>query len=127
MARFEIPAESLRWNCDPSLLPFACTSDMVPLEDFIGQERAMRAIEFGLAVQKPGFNIFVTGLTGTGKTTIIKAFLKKVTAERTAPPDDSSFPEDWCYVNNFTDPDRPQVISIRRGWGKVLKRDQVCP
>jgi len=96
---------------------------MTPLEDFIGQERAMRAIEFGLGVNKPGFNIFVTGLTGTGKTSVIKAFLKKITAPRNSPGEDSAFPEDWCYVYNFNDPDRPQALKIRRGWGKVLKRD----
>ncbi len=120
---FQVPAERLSWRCDPSLLPFACTADMTPLEDFVGQERAMRAIEFGLGVNKPGFNIFVTGLTGTGKTTIIKAFLKKVTAEKAPPKDDSPFPEDWCYVYNFSDPDRPQALNIRRGWGKILRRD----
>jgi len=123
MTSFEVPAESLTWHCEPSLLPFNCTSDMVPLEDFIGQERAIRAIEFGLGVTKPGFNIFVTGLTGTGKTTIIKAFLKKVTAERAHPEKNSYTPEDWCYVYNFTDSDRPQVLNIRRGWGKILKKD----
>lgn len=120
---FEIPVEKLAWRCNPSLLPFACTADMTPLEDFIGQERAMRAIEFGLGVNKPGFNIFVTGLTGTGKTTIIKAFLKKVTAERISREENDPFPEDWCYVYNFSDPDRPQALSIRRGWGKIFKRD----
>ncbi len=120
---FKVPAEQLTWRCDPSLLPFACTADMTPLEDFVGQERAMRAIEFGLGVNKPGFNIFVTGLTGTGKTSIIKAFLKKVTTGKSPPQDDSPFPEDWCYVYNFGDPDRPQALNIRRGWGKILKRD----
>jgi predicted ATP-dependent protease len=120
---FEVPAEKLMWRCEPSLLPFVCTADMTPLEDFIGQERAIRAIEFGLGVDKPGFNIFVTGLTGTGKTSIIKAFLKKVTAERVSPKDDSPFPEDCCYIYNFSDPDHPQALSIRRGWGKILKRD----
>ena len=79
---FEVPHDRLAWRCEPSLLPFACTAEMTPLEDFIGQERAIRAIEFGLGVDKPGFNIFVTGLTGTGKTSIIKAFLKKVTVEK---------------------------------------------
>ena len=123
MISFEVPAERLRWRCEPSLLPCDCTSDMIPLEDFIGQERAVRAIEFGLGVNKPGFNIFVTGLTGTGKTTIVKAFLKKVTAEKTRAEEDSSVPEDWCYVYNFTDPDRPQALNIRRGWGKILKKD----
>lgn len=121
--QFRVPAEELVWRCDPSLLPFTCTADMTPLEDFVGQSRAIRAIEFGLGVNKPGFNIFVTGLTGTGKTSIIKAFLKKVTAEKRGPEEDSPFPEDWCYVYNFGDPDRPQALNIRRGWGKILKKD----
>ncbi|MGH7771348.1 MAG: Lon protease family protein [Candidatus Binatia bacterium] len=120
---FEVPVERLRWRCEPTLLPFSCTADMTPLEDFIGQERAVRAIEFGLGVNKPGFNIFVTGLTGTGKTTIIKAFLKKVTAGKISSEEDSPFPEDWCYAYNFSDPDRPQALNVRRGWGKILKKD----
>jgi predicted ATP-dependent protease len=122
-AKFEIPADKLTWNCDLSFLPFTCTAEMTPLEDFIGQDRAMRAIEFGLGVDKPGFNIFVTGLTGTGKTSIIKAFLKKVTSQQVSAAADASSPEDWCYVYNFSDPDRPLVLKIRRGWGKLLKND----
>jgi len=121
--RFEIPPEKLTWRCDLSYLPFTCTAEMTPLEDFIGQDRAIRAIEFGLGVNKPGFNIFVTGLTGTGKTSIIKAFLKKITSGQTTAGADSPTPEDWCYVYNFTDPDRPQALKIRRGLGKVLKTD----
>jgi predicted ATP-dependent protease len=120
---FEVPAANLTWRCDLSYLPFTCTAEMTPLEDFIGQDRAMRAIEFGLGVNRPGFNIFVTGLTGTGKTSIIKAFLKKITAGQVAPRADQASPEDWCYVYNFADPDRPQALKIRRGWGKVLKAD----
>src|SRR5262245_17194788 len=120
---FEVPPEKLTWRCDLSFLPFTCTAEMTPLEDFIGQERAIRAIEFGLGVNRPGFNIFVTGLTGTGKTSIIKAFLKKVTMDRGMPPADASTPEDWCYVYNFADADRPQALKIRRGWGKRLRAD----
>jgi len=121
--RFEVPAEQLTWRCDLSLLPFACTAEMTPLEDFIGQERAMRAIEFGLGVNKPGFNIFVAGLSGTGKTSIIKAFLQKVTRQEISPEENFPAPEDWCYIYNFNDPDRPQALKIRRGWGKILKSD----
>ena len=119
----EIPADQLTWRCDLSFLPFTCTKDMTPLEDFIGQDRAIRAIEFGLGVNKPGFNIFVTGLTGTGKTSIIKAFLKKAITAHGVPSADAVTPEDWCYVYNFADADRPQALKIRRGWGKVLKSD----
>ena len=120
---FQVPHDQLTWRCDLTFLPFTCTAEMTPLEDFIGQERAIRAIEFGLGVNRPGFNIFVTGLTGTGKTSIIKAFLKKVTAEKAAPKAGSPAPEDWCYVYNFADPDRPQALKIRCGWGKVLRSD----
>lgn len=121
--KFEVPHKQLAWRCDLSFLPFTCTAEMTPLEDFIGQERAIRAIEFGLGVNKPGFNIFVTGLTGTGKTSIIKAFLKKITSQKSTPAADSATPEDWCYVYNFNDPDRPQALKIRRGWGKLLRTD----
>ena len=121
--RFEVTAEKLTWRCDLSFLPFTCTAEMTPLEDFIGQERAIRAIEFGLGVNKPGFNIFVTGLTGTGKTSIIKAFLKKVTSRRPSAEDHFPPPDDWCYVYNFADPDRPQALRVRGGWGKILKAD----
>lgn len=124
MARkFEVPPDKLSWRCDLSYLPFTCTAEMTPLEDFIGQDRAIRAIQFGLGVNKPGFNIFVTGLTGTGKTSIIKAFLKKATVERAPVQADAESPADWCYVYNFIDPDRPQSIKMRRGWGRVLKSD----
>ena len=88
-SRFEVAAEKLAWRCDLSYLPYTCTAEMTPLEDFIGQERAIRAIEFGLGVNKPGFNIFVTGLTGTGKTSIIKAFLKKAKAAQSSIGDGS--------------------------------------
>jgi len=123
VARFEVPAENLTWRCDLSYLPFSCTAEMTPLEDFIGQDRAISAIEFGLGVNRPGFNIFVTGLSGTGKTSIIKAFLKKVTAQQAAAHKDSPTPEDWCYVYNFADPDQPRALKVRRGLGKVLKAD----
>lgn len=121
--KFEVPSEKLSWHCDLSFLPFTCTDEMTPLEDFIGQDRAIRAIQFGLGVNKPGFNIFVTGLTGTGKTSIIKAFLKKIAEKRGTIEADSPSPEDWCYVYNFADADRPSIVKMRRGWGRILKTD----
>lgn len=121
--KFEVPVEKLSWHCDLSFVPFTCTDEMTPLEDFIGQDRAIRAIQFGLGVNKPGFNIFVSGLTGTGKTSIIKAFLKKIAEERGPIEADSRSPEDWCYLYNFADADRPQIVNMRRGWGRILKND----
>ena len=92
---------------------------MIPIADFIGQERATRAIEFGLGVDKQGFNIFVTGLAGTGKTDIIMEFIEKTMAERTM----ENRPWDWCYVHNFADPDRPSAVTLRNGWGRVFQTD----
>ena len=106
----KVAPDKLTWQCDLSFLPFTCTAEMTPLEEFIGQDRAIRAIEFGLGINKPGFNIFVTGLTGTGKTSIIKAFLKRITSERAGA--DAATPDDWCYVYNFTDPDRPMALLL---------------
>ena len=119
--QLRVAPEKLTWQCDLSFLPFTCTAEMTPLEEFIGQDRAIRAIEFGLGINKPGFNIFVTGLTGTGKTSIIKAFLKRITSERAGV--EAATPDDWCYVYNFTDPDRPMAIQLRSGLGKELKAD----
>jgi len=97
MTAFDVSPDRLRWKCASSLIPFECTSDMIPLADFIGQERAIRAIEFGLGVKKPGFNIFVNGLTGTGKTTIIKAFLQKALRKLRTP---KIRPKNRRYIRN---------------------------
>ena len=120
MEQFKVPVANLRWTCSESDLEFNCTDVVPPLEEFIGQERALKAIEFGLSVDTTGYNIFVTGLTGTGKMSAIRAHLQKlVSSER----EDIKLaqPEDWCYVYNFADPDRPQIINLPKGMGKVLR------
>lgn len=120
MDQFKVPVANLRWTCPESQLEFNCTDVLPPLEEFIGQERALKAIEFGLAVDMTGYNIFVTGLTGTGKMSAIKSYLQKlVTSQR----EDIKLtePEDWCYVYNFTDPDRPEIINLPKGKGKILR------
>ncbi len=115
-----VPVEKLRHNCDPDRFHFECTEHLSPLQEFVGQERAVRAIEFGLSVHRPGYNIFVTGLTGTGKMSAIQAYLQKVVSSRSAKMSEDQ-PEDWCYVQNFSDPDRPNAINLPRGRGKVLR------
>lgn len=122
MEAYRVPVEKLRWTCDPDQFDFDHTENLVPLQDFVGQDRAVRAIEFGLSVRRPGYNIFVTGLTGTGKMSAIKSYLQKIVQAREAAltPDQ---PEDWCYVQNFSDPDRPQAISLPRGKGKLFRAE----
>ena len=112
----ELSPESLRWNCDPSVFPFKTTEEIPPLKGIIEQERPTRAIRFGLDIASPGFNIYVSGLTGTGKTTVIKTFLEDIAAKMPCP-------DDWLYVYNFRDPNCPTVLNLPAGRAKVLKAE----
>ncbi len=112
----ELTAEQLRWRCDPESLKLDSTDDVEACEGIIGQERAIRALRLGLDIKSMGYNIFVTGLVGTGRTTTIKHLLEKLEkGEKT--------PDDKCYVNNFKNSDMPKVISLPAGKGVVFKKD----
>ena len=94
-------------------LPFE-TTEQVPLLDAVfGQERAVRAIEFALGMNAPGYNLFASGPDGIGKSTIVEMFLRRRAAG--APP-----PLDWVFVHNFDDDDRPQAISLPPGQGHAF-------
>ena len=77
-AKFRVDWEKTTWKQDMETFAFKCTDELLPLDHFIGQDRAQEAIRFGLEVDKPGYNLFVTGLTGTGKTSAIKAHLQSI-------------------------------------------------
>ncbi|MEW5950038.1 MAG: ATP-binding protein [Thermodesulfobacteriota bacterium] len=119
LKKYAVSAEKLRWVCPPEIFKFECTTDIEPLREFIGQKRALNAIDFGLAIQRPGYNLFLTGLTGTGKAATIKACLEKFIAEREARGIKYQ-PHDWCYAYNFPDPDRPRILKLPSGQGKSL-------
>ncbi|MEW6080819.1 MAG: AAA family ATPase [Bacillota bacterium] len=106
----EIPPERLRRRSDPSSFPFDTTESIALIEGIIGQERAVRALDFGLSVSSPGYNIYVSGLTGTGRTTYARSAVQKVAGEGLTPGD-------WVYVNNFEEPDRPLAIALPCGMG----------
>lgn len=112
----EVPAERLRRICDPSSLGFRTTEGLKPVEGIIGQARAIRALQFGLAIQEHGFNIYVAGLPGTGRTTAVKAFLEELARQK-------EVPTDWCYVHHFKDPYFPKAMKLPPGKGKVLQED----
>jgi predicted ATP-dependent protease len=120
MKKYELSADQLRWQCDLSLFDFDCTKDLAPLQEFIGQDRAIRAIDFGLSMNHEGYNIYVAGLTGTGKTSAVQTHIKKLLKERQA-SQQLKLPQDWCYLYCFADPDRPQILSLSQGRGKVLR------
>jgi predicted ATP-dependent protease len=113
---YAVPPEKLRWNCDPSIFNFKTTADIAPLKGIIEQERPIRAIRFGLDIASPGYNIYVSGLTGTGKTTIIKMFLEEIAAKMPRP-------DDWFYVYNFKDPISPTILSLPPGRAKSFKAE----
>ncbi len=111
-----IPADKLRWNCDPELLGFETTSELPEFNDAIGQKRALRSIEFGLEVDGPGFNIYISGETGTGKASTIASILSK--RAKSEPK-----PNDWVYVNNFKDSDSAISLDLPAGLGSELSAD----
>ncbi|MDP6824307.1 MAG: AAA family ATPase [Dehalococcoidia bacterium] len=117
--KHEVQPEKLRWTCDTDRLGFDCTDELSPPTEFIGQDRAVTAVQFGLGVDRPGYNVFVTGLTGTGRTSAVEALLERVIEERTA---DGQRPEiqDICFVHNFVQPDHPEALVLPMGGGREL-------
>jgi lon-related putative ATP-dependent protease len=117
--KFEVKASDLRLICDPKVFKFKNTSEVRPLDTVIGQERAVKAIDFGLNMDDPGYNIFVTGLASTGKSTIVRDLVNKH-AKRLPTPND------LCLVNNFKDEFRPKAIVVPPGtarqFSKKMKR-----
>jgi len=122
ISRHEIPVERLRWSCDPAQFDFQCTGDLSPLHEFIGQDRAIRAIEFGLSMEHDGYNIYLAGLTGTGKTSVAKTYISRLIEER-AKAGEKYRVSDWCYIHNFSHDDRPRIVELAKGTGRVFRDD----
>ncbi len=115
-ARRRVSAEQVRWTCRPESLTFNTTDDLPIGESIVGQERGVRAIDFGLTVPQPGYNIFVSGPVGTGRNTYSLSKVTKIAAGRSAP-------SDWIYVHNFAQPDQPLAISLPAGEGVRFRRE----
>ena len=111
-----VPAEKLTRLCDPDEFGIESTDDIAPLEGTIGQERAVSALELALNMEASGFNLFISGITGTGRNTALRAPLERIAADKPVPPD-------WGYVHNFQDPSQPVAISLPFGMRRVLVRD----
>jgi predicted ATP-dependent protease len=109
----------LRRVCDPNSFNFETTADLPIQSDIIGQPRGIRAIEFGIDIDSPGYNIFVLGEEGTGRTTAIGRFLREHAAKRATP-------QDWAYVNNFAEPHKPRALNVPAGLGNQLRDDMAA-
>jgi ATP-dependent Lon protease len=112
----EVPLDRLRWRCDPDTLPFESTENIQPCQEIIGQGRGLEAIRVGIDINSIGYNIFVTGLAGTGRFTTIKCVLEEIDVKE-------KMPNDLCYVNNFKNPDMPHMLNLPAGQGNAFKKE----
>jgi lon-related putative ATP-dependent protease len=119
MEKFKVPVSMLAPIIDSGQLGFEDTGELEPLTEIIGQERAVEALEFGLNMKSPGFNLFVSGPVGTGKGTLVRQMVKRLAQAAPAP-------SDWCYVNNFQDPSRPICLALPAGQGASFKREMAA-
>lgn len=104
----KLNTSQLRWKCSKSLFDFETTSELEPLNEIIGQPRAVESIRLGAELKSKGYNIFVSGLAGTGRLTTVKRLLENIEIS-------DNILYDYCYVNNFKTPDSPVLIRFDRG------------
>ncbi len=111
-----ISPEKLRWKLDPQTLPFETTEELDPLQEIIGQDRALEAFRFGLGVRKQGYHVFVTGSTGTGRMTTVLKILEEMAGKE-------AIPDDLCYVHNFKNYESPKLLRFKAGLGRQFRDD----
>jgi len=114
--RYRVPSAEVSHGCDPSRWDFETTERLPSLGGLIGQERAAQALYFGMQVDHKGYNIFLAGRGGTGKSTYARELIGKAAKERPRPMD-------WCYVHNFERADQPLALCLPPGRGGELVRD----
>ncbi|MEW9121211.1 MAG: AAA family ATPase [Thermotaleaceae bacterium] len=113
---YKVPVEKLKSKCDIESFDFNSTADLYPLQGIIGQQRAAEALEFGLDIKKKGYNIFVSGLSGTGRNSYVLSIAEKKAETKETPAD-------WVYVYNFKASDNPIALELKNGTAKIFKKD----
>lgn len=112
----ELDPDELRKKCDPSIFEFSTTDDISAQAQMIGQERALKAIDFGLNIKSEGFNLYISGIVGTGRNTAIIRAVEKIAEHEPVP-------EDICYLYNFQSKDEPRALRLPAGIGCGFKKD----
>ncbi|MDP2302401.1 MAG: AAA family ATPase [Ignavibacteria bacterium] len=112
----ELKPKDLRWKCDPNIFDFKSTDEIEPIEGILGQDRAIRAIKLGVNLKSPGYNIYISGLSGTGKASSVKKILESMSSNR-------PLLYDYSYVNNFQNPDNPCLLVFPAGDAKGFRDD----
>jgi lon-related putative ATP-dependent protease len=111
-----LPVADYRASYQPDQVECFTTETLNPSEEIFGQERAQKALRFGLEIREKGFNIYVAGMPGTGRKTAVKKLVKELA--KTEPKAD-----DWIYVNNFVNPYEPNAIRLPPGMSSRFKTD----
>ena len=112
----ELDYTLLREVCNPNMFKFETTEELEGTKEVVyGQERGIKALQFGVQVDAKGYNIFVEGPSGVGKTIYTRNYLKKISTKK-------KVPHDWCYIYNFDNPNEPIAVSFPAGQGKVFKK-----
>jgi len=111
-----LSADRLFRPSDPQQFPFETTAEVPDLTEFIGQARAMGAIEFGAGMRHEGYNLYALGPPGTGKRSLVRRLLEQKAGGQ-------PIPDDWCYVHNFAEAHRPRALRLPAGRGAQLRDD----
>ena len=110
----ELSYRDLKMVCDQKMFKFETTKELEPINDGIGQERGIKALEFGINVDVKGYNLYIEGPSGVGKTMYTKNYLDGISSKK-------KVPNDWCYIYNFQNPNEPIAVSLPAGQGKEFK------
>ncbi len=112
--RNELNYKDLKMTCNPNIFNFDTTAELESIQDGIGQDRGIKALEFGLQVDVKGYNLYLEGPSGVGKTLYTKNYLNKLAAKK-------KVPSDWCYIYNFENPNEPIAVELPAGQGKEFQ------
>ena len=116
MKKNELSYKELKNVCNPNTFSFETTLDVENLNSIYGQERGLKAIEFGLDINTKGYNLYLEGPAGVGKTMYTKNYVSQIASKKKVPCD-------WCYVYNFQNPNEPIAVSLPAGQGKEFKEN----
>ena len=110
----ELSYKDLKLTCNPDVFKFETTEELEPIQEGIGQDRGIKALEFGIQVDVKGYNLYLEGPSGVGKTMYTKNYLDKIATKK-------KVPSDWCYIYNFENPNEPIAVELPAGQGKEFK------
>lgn len=114
--KYRLTKEQLSSHCDIKEIDFETTEELKPLKGIIGQDRGVSALSFGLRMKKKGYNIYVSGLSGTGRSTFTYSIAEDFSK-------DQPVPDDWVYVYNFNKKESPKALSFKAGLGRDFKKE----